>query len=160
MKISCSSLTLARMEIVDLDDVMAIENAAYTHPWSKGSFMDSLAQHHDAWVVRSVDEVVLGYFVQMPVFDEAHLLTIAVREDAQGQGIGQFLLQHAICRAKSINMIAISLEVRVSNFRALTLYGKVGFVATGRRKNYYKVAELATGIQREDALILRYEILW
>jgi len=146
------SLNLSPMQIADLDEVMAIENKAHLHPWSRGNFIDSLAHDHDAWVVRSVDEVVLGYFVQMPVVDETHLLTIAVKEDMQGQGIGRFLLQHVIERAKLMQMVAVSLEVRVSNLRALAVYERFGFLLAGRRKNYYEAAQQ----QREDALILRY----
>lgn len=146
------SLKLSPMQITDLDEVMAIENKAHSHPWSRGNFIDSLAHDHDAWVVRSVDEVLLGYFIQMPVVDETHLLTIAVKEEMQGQGIGQFLLRHVIERAKLMQMVAVSLEVRVSNLRALAVYETFGFLLAGRRKNYYEAAQQ----QREDALVLRY----
>ena len=139
------------MQIADLDDVMAIENKAHSHPWSKGNFVDSLAHECDAWVVRSDDGVMLGYFVQTPVVDETHLLTIAVKEEMQGQGIGRFLLHQVIERAQLMQMAAVSLEVRVSNLRAIALYDAFGFLLVGRRKNYYEAAQQ----QREDALVLR-----
>ena len=80
----------------------------------------------------------------------------------QGKGIGTFLLRHAVERATSMNMNAVSLEVRVSNLRAVALYEAFGFVLAGRRKNYYEVdqmrAQKVGQNQREDALILRYVI--
>ena len=33
---------LAPLRERDLDEVMAIENAIYTHPWTRGNFADSL----------------------------------------------------------------------------------------------------------------------
>lgn len=158
MAISHSSLKLARMQIADLDDVMEIENAVHSQPWSRGNFIDSLTHDHDAWVVRSAEHIALGYFVQMAMVDESHLLTIGVKENAQGEGIGQFLLRHVIDRARLMQMTAVSLEVRASNLRALTVYKKVGFVLVGRRKNYYPIAKKTAETPHEDALILRYEI--
>ena len=87
-----SGFDLARMQLSDLDQVIAIENTVYPHPWSQQNFADSLHQDHDAWVVRkqSVDgsaQEMLGYFVQMAVVDEMHILNVAVTPSAQGQGI-------------------------------------------------------------------------
>lgn len=146
------NLKLTPMQMTDLDEVIAIENDVLSYPWSRGNFTDSLEHDHDAWVVRNVNDVLLGYFVQMPVVDETQLLTIAVKKEMQGQGIGVFLLRHVIERAKLMKMDAVSLEVRVSNLRALAVYKAFGFLLVGRRKNYYETGQK----QREDALILRY----
>jgi ribosomal-protein-alanine N-acetyltransferase len=152
VKLMGAKLKLAPMQMADLDEVMAIENDAQSHPWSKGNFIDSLEHDYDAWVVRTLDDVMLGYFVQMPVVDEMQLLTIAVKKEMQGQGIGAFLLGHVIEQAKLSQMEAVSLEVRVSNLRALSVYKTFGFLLVGRRKNYYVTGQK----QHEDALILRY----
>ncbi len=149
-----SALTLECMQTADVDEVEAIEQSVFSHPWSRGNFVDSLAAAYDAMVVRLADGTLGGYFVQMPVVDEMHLLTIAVQARFQGQGLGRWLLEQAIHRAKLKQMQAISLEVRASNQRALAVYDAAGFVLAGRRKNYYKTGQG----QREDALILRFEL--
>lgn len=149
-----STLQLLPMQNTDLDEVMAIETTAHIQPWSRGNFSDALTQRDDAWVVRSPEHCLLGYFVQTPMVEETHLLTIAVHESRQGQGIGRFLLRHVVNQARSMQMSAVSLEVRVSNTRALALYETFGFRLVGRRKDYYQVVQN----QREDALILRYAI--
>jgi [ribosomal protein S18]-alanine N-acetyltransferase len=154
MTIDFSILQLRPMQNTDLDEVMAIEQVAHTHPWSRGNFIDALAQHDDAWVLCSAEQKLFGYFVQTPMVEETHLLTIAVQAAMQGQGIGRFLLQHAINQARLMQMSAVSLEVRVSNTRALALYEAFGFRLVGRRKDYYQ----ASPNQREDALILHYAI--
>ena len=33
---------LAAMREADLDEVLAIESAVYSHPWTRGNFVDSL----------------------------------------------------------------------------------------------------------------------
>ena len=154
MTLEFSTLRLLRMQPSDLDQVLAIEQALYSHPWSRGSFVDSLSNGDDAWVVRSAADDMLGYLVQMAVVDEAHLLNIAVHRSAQQQGLGKFLLGFAVEQAKLMQMTSILLEVRLSNQHAARLYQSFGFELIARRKNYYRTDQQ----QREDALIMRYAI--
>ena len=43
---------LLAMSQDDLDDVLAIENVIYTHPWTRGHFGDSLRAGYDCWTWR------------------------------------------------------------------------------------------------------------
>jgi len=149
-----SKLLLQPMQPADLDEVMAIELAVYSYPWSRGSFVDSLMNHDNARVLRAQDGAIMAYFVQMAVLDESHLLNIAVQGLLQNQGLGNYMLGLAVEQATLMQMKSMLLEVRVSNRRALQLYEKFGFVLIGRRKNYYR----ADAGQREDALVMRYAI--
>ena len=79
--------------------------------------------------------------------DEAHVTTIATREARRGQGIGELLLLGAIELAMERGARTVSLEVRVSNTVAQSLYGKYGFKQTGIRKRYYTD-------NHEDALVM------
>jgi len=142
------------MHLADLNEVMAIEEKVYSHPWSRGNFIDAVNSDYDSWTVRSVAGELLAYFVQMVVVDECHLLTIAVKPSVQRQGLGHYLLSFIVERAQRIQMKSLVLEVRMSNQQALTVYESFGFIQLGRRKNYYPLNQH----QREDALILAYEI--
>lgn len=142
------------MQSTDLDDVMAIERTVYDWPWSLGNYESCLSNHDDAWVALASNGELQGYYVQMMVVDEVHLLTIAVKQQFQRQGLGKFLLGHALQQAKIKQLQVMLLELRVSNLRAMQLYQSCGFVLVGRRKNYYRVDQQ----QREDALIMRLEI--
>ncbi len=146
-----SALLLQPMSSADLDEVMAIELAVYTHPWSRANFVDALNQGYDAWVVRTAHGQLLGYYVHMAVVDESHLLTIAVHAQVQRQGLGRYLLTQMLQRARAMAMTSVLLEVRASNQRALALYAAFGFEQIGRRKGYYQL----TPTEREDALVLR-----
>lgn len=152
--IDFSGLQLIPMHLADLDEVMAIEQAVYSHPWTRKNFDDTISNRDFAWVARHPDGELLGYFVHMVVMDESHLLTIAVKESVQRQGLGRFLLQKLIEHARLMELKSVLLEVRQSNIRALDLYEALGFVEIGRRKNYYQLTQQL----REDALILHYQI--
>lgn len=138
----------------DLVHVMAIEQAVHDWPWSLGNYEDCLSSRYDAWVLVAPDGELQGYYVQMMVVDEAHLLTIAVKQCCQRQGLGKYLLVHALDQAKRNKLTSVLLELRLSNRRAMQLYQSCGFVLVGRRKNYYRVDQH----QREDALIMRMDI--
>jgi ribosomal-protein-alanine N-acetyltransferase len=144
------TLTLAPMQVDEIDEVVAIEDAIYTHPWTRGNFLDSLRSGYLALTVRDAGQRLQGYFLVMAALDEAHLLNISVAREAQGRGLGHALLQVAVEQARQQAMQIMLLEVRVSNLRALQVYRRYGFVEVGRRKNYYP----ATSSTREDAIVM------
>jgi ribosomal-protein-alanine N-acetyltransferase len=132
----------------DIDEVLRIEYRAYSHPWSRANFADSIGSGYSCWVCRVGGELV-GYFVLMLAVDEAHLLNISVAEKRQGFGFGARLLRHAMDAARRGGAGTLLLEVRPSNERALALYRHFGFRQIGVRRGYYPAA-----IGREDALVL------
>lgn len=86
----------------------------------------------------AVDEdYVVGFAGLRLVLGEAHLVSIATRDAYRGQGIGEMLLISIIELATKLNASTISLEVRVSNKVAQTLYKKYGFREVGIRRAYY-----------------------
>jgi ribosomal-protein-alanine N-acetyltransferase len=148
-----ASLTLRPMVVADIDEVHALEQSVFPHPWSRGNFVDSLASGYDAWVLREPDEGVLaGYFLVMYAVDEAHLLDVAVSGARHGSGLGRFLLDRIAARSREKGMASVLLEVRPSNERALQVYARYGYTQIGRRKGYYPAHEG----KREDAIVMRY----
>lgn len=142
------------MQSSDLDEVVALEQTVYPHPWSHANFDDSLASGYQAWVLRDATGELLGYFLLIAIVDEAHLLNVAVSAERQGQGLGRFLLNQAVACARGLGMESVLLEVRPSNTRALRIYQRYGFQQIGRRKAYYPAANQ----QREDAIVMRFGI--
>src|SRR5258706_15416252 len=78
----------------DLAEVMAIENAIYSHPWTQGNFADSLRAGYECRTWRLAGELV-GYFVLMAAAGEAHLLNLSIAEPHQRRGHGAALLGEA-----------------------------------------------------------------
>ena len=140
----------APMLPADLDEVLALEQSVYPHPWSRGNFGDSLAVGYHAWLLRD-QGALAGYFLLMGAFDEAHLLNVSVAAARQGQGLGRYLLDKVAACARGLAAQSVLLEVRPSNERARAVYQRYGFVEIGRRKAYYP----AHDGRREDAIVMR-----
>ncbi len=133
----------------DLDEVLAIERASFTMPWSRGAFLYEMQQNRVArcWVGRDDDGRVAGYLCLWEVADEVHITNVAVRPEARRQGIARALLSSVLDNARARAFKVVVLEVRPSNHHALTLYESFGFRVVGRRHGYY----YDTG---EDALVM------
>jgi ribosomal-protein-alanine N-acetyltransferase len=92
-------------------------------------------------------ELIVGFIGVWMLPDEAHIVTIAVRDSHRRQGIGELLLISTIELAQSLDQGLITLECRVSNGAALALYEKYGFQQVGLRPRYYSD-------NHEDAYVL------
>lgn len=132
----------------DLDEVVSVENAIYTHPWTRGNFSDSLRAGYACRTWRLGAELI-GYFVLMAAAGEAHLLNLSIAARQQRSGHGSALLREAAQTARRLGAKSIYLEVRPSNHAAQALYRRFGFRKVGVRRGYYP----AHG-GREDALVL------
>jgi ribosomal-protein-alanine N-acetyltransferase len=137
------------MTVADLEAVVAIEAGAYGHPWSRASFIDSLAAGHDARVLLGDEGQVVAYSIVMDGVDERHLLNLTVERQLQRRGLGRRLLQSLVEDARRDGVAAIWLEVRASNDAALGLYRNHGFRQTGLRREYYPARA-----GREDAVLM------
>ncbi|MBB5203095.1 ribosomal-protein-alanine N-acetyltransferase [Inhella inkyongensis] len=145
----------ADMTVLDLDEVLGIEQQVYTHPWTRGNFIDALAAQNLAWVLRhQLSGELLAYCVALQVLDECHLLNIAVAQGAWGRGLGQRTLERLIDHQRAAGAAQIWLEVRETNARAQALYARLGFVEVGQRRGYYPALQG----QREDARVLRLDL--
>jgi len=139
---------LAAMREQDLAEVMAIEDAIYTHPWTRGNFADSLVAGYECRTWR-LDGELLGYFVLMVAAGEAHLLNLSIAPAWQRRGHGSALLREATGIARARGAHGIFLEVRPSNAGAQALYTRFGFRKIAVRRGYYPAHA-----GREDALVL------
>ena len=141
---------LRAMSVGMLDAVLAIEVQAYTFPWTRGNFIDSLASGYLMRALQSSSGEMLGYFVAMPGFEEMHLLNLTVAAPHEGRGYARAMLAqlYALCEPYHAN--ALWLEVRESNARARALYLREGFVEAGRRRGYYPAPQG----RREDAILM------
>lgn len=136
----------------DLDAVMAIEEAVYPFPWTRGIFSDCLKIGYLCQVLE-LNGRVLAYAVMSTAVEEAHLLTIVVDANEQGKGYGKVMLNKMIQMAVSDKAKTMYLEVRTSNKAAIKLYDQRGFNELGIRNNYYPAEK-----GREDALILALDL--
>ena len=148
-----NAVILRTMTPENLDAVMAIEQVAYSHPWSRGNFRDSLNPLFDAQCLWLGDQL-LGYFLAMHGVEEMHLLNITVAPAHQGEGWGHMMLDALSLISRNVGAQTLWLEVRQSNARALRVYERYGFVRVGLRKDYYP----ADRQQREHAVVMSLKL--
>ena len=141
------AVTFRPMTEADLDAVLKIEYAAFSHPWTRGIFLDGLGKYH-IWLMFEGEQQV-GHGVVQIILDEAHLLNITVKPESQGRGLGLKLLEHLMSIAYQHEARECFLELRDSNTAAFKLYERYGFNEIGRRRDY----DPAVG-GREDAVVM------
>lgn len=146
------SIHFRPMTEADLNAVLKIEYAAFSHPWTRGIFLDGL-KSYNCWVMFEGEQQV-GHGVINVILDEAHLLNITVKPESQGKGLGYQLLDHLMKQARLADATECFLEVRESNQAAYRLYERYGFNEIGRRRDYYPAAG-----GREDALVMACTLL-
>ena len=127
-----------KMRTDDLDEVMQIEQESFSMPWSRWMFERELEDNNRAhFLVAKNSNEILGYVGFWMVFDEAHVVTIAVRGDYRRRGIGTMLLASAIVVAETLGAKKATLEVRVTNIPAQNMYSEFGFEIISIRKGFY-----------------------
>jgi ribosomal-protein-alanine N-acetyltransferase len=136
----------------DINNVVAVEYAAYEFPWTYGIFRDCLRAGYWCHVFESAQGLV-GHGVMSLGAGECHLLNICVHPLWQRQGLGSEMVEFLLDLARRRNTRLALLEVRFSNRAAYSLYTRLGFDEVGVRKNYYPAAK-----GREDALILARDL--
>jgi len=137
----------------DVESVLNIEFAAFSHPWSRGIFIDCVKSGYECWLMFLGDQQV-GHGVLSAAGDECHLLNLTVKPESQSNGLGGKLLAHLMQQGKERGAETAFLEVRESNQVAIRLYERYGFNEIGRRRGYYP----SVG-GREDALVMAYLLL-
>ena len=146
------SWSLEPLTPADLDEVLAIEQASFPTPWSRGAFLYEMKQNPAArcWVARGSGSAppVLGYLCLWEIPPEIHITNLAVHPEWRRQGIARVLLTATLEDARRRGLTLALLEVRPNNAEAVGLYEGLGFQIVGRRKGYY----FDTG---EDALLMQ-----
>lgn len=143
------------MKIIPMNEshvaqVAALEKQCFSDPWSENSVASELENPLSLWLIAEEDGAVCGYVGSQTVLDETDMMNIAVRPDCRRKGIAAALIAELVSRLKARGSRVLRLEVRESNFSAITLYEALGFTQLGLRKNYYRNP-------KENALILGKE---
>lgn len=144
----------------DLGEVMRIEDAAFSSPWSRGMFLTELRDNpfSNLLVARlppgpgeDPRSRLVGYCCFWLVFGEVHIMNLAVDPEWRRKGIARALVEEVLAISKKNTVKKVHLEVRRSNEAARALYEHMGFSVVGSRRNYYDRP-------REDALLMALDL--
>lgn len=160
---SVPRFALDPMRLGDIEQVLDIDHLSFPLPWSAETYRYEVRQNVYSQMVvvnradappepgrwRSLWERlrghsnghalrVLGYGGFWFYKHEAHISTIAVHPQYRGKGLGEAMLAAMIWRGMALHAGEVTLEVRVSNARAIRLYEKYGFERAGVKAGYYR----------------------
>ena len=150
-----ASITITPMMKEDMEQVLAIERASFSQPWSRNLFLSEFRSSSVStllvalWGDSALRQVV-GYIVYWKVEDEMHILNLAVMPAFRRRRIARLLVLSGIRRASKRGASRAFLEVRASNAAAQKLYSALGFTGSFVRRNYYDEPI-------EDAVIMTLE---
>lgn len=145
-------MRIRKLVLEDAPAIAELEKRCFSDPWSEKSIASEVHNPLAYWLVAEDGGEILGYIGSQSVLDAADVMNLAVSPDHRRKGIGEKLIKALTRHLQENGVIALLLEVRVSNAPAIRLYEKLGFVQVGRRPRYYTNP-------REDALILRKELI-
>lgn len=144
-------LTIDRMKEGNLEEVLRIEKESFSDPWTRESFLEDINKDFTYPAVARKDGELVAYTCLWKIEDELQIANIAVDKEHRHQGIAQKLMEWIMEQGLKQKCKSVTLDVRVSNSVALTLYRKFGFEQIGRRKNYYRFPV-------EDAIIMEKKL--
>ncbi len=143
------TVTLRPMTRDDLRAVMRLEEELFApDTWTRSMYVDELRQRDTRHYLVAVDgDELLGYAGLIAYPDEAHVATIGVTGARQHEGIGALLLDALLAEADRRTPVVL-LEGRADDEQTQAFYRRRGFVAVGRRRNYYPLSG-------EDAVVMK-----
>ena len=136
-----------------IDDVLAIEEASFTNPWTREMYLAELENRGVSFCFLATDAsgLVVGFCSCWRVLDELHINNLAVRPEVRRLGVATALLERVLEEGARLGATRVTLEVRRSNEAARLLYERFGFSIAGVRRSYYtKPIEDALVLWREE----------
>lgn len=132
-----------------IDDVLAIEAASFTNPWTREMYLSELENRNVSYCYLASlgNDPPIGFCSFWRVLDELHINNLAVLPDFRRKGVASRLLRYVLFEGVRLGAVRATLEVRRSNEAARQLYARFGFAVAGVRADYYTNP-------KEDALIL------
>lgn len=132
-----TDLTIRKMTAEDTSAVAEIESECFSSPWTKQGLLSETENPSAQFFVLEKENEIVAYMGMHIVLDECYIANVAVKSTHRKNGYGQLLVENALAVAEDNSCAFITLEVRISNSPAISLYEKCGFEKVGERKNFY-----------------------
>jgi [ribosomal protein S18]-alanine N-acetyltransferase len=129
------------MTLGDLSAVLELEHLLFTDDaWSEDTYRAELGDQGGTrhYVVVEEGDILAGWAGLAAAGGQGDVLTIGVRPEMQGRGLGATLLMALLDEAVARGCGEVFLDVRADNDRARRLYERFGFTPVGVRKRYYQ----------------------
>lgn len=131
-----------KANVHDAINLSNMEIKYFKNPWTKEQFMYEILENEFSTTLVAYDgNKLVGFLVYWILFDNGQICNICVENEYRNQGIASVLFDKADKAFKENQCFSITLEVRVSNVAAISLYEKRGFSKVCIKKGYYQDGE-------------------
>ncbi len=144
-------LVIEKMTASHIKEIAVLEKECFSLPWSEDGLKSELNNNFARFYIAILDGKIAGYIGSHNVLGEVYITNVAVFSVFRQKGIGKALVEFLVDQMKKENAEFVTLEVRESNFKAISLYEKCGFQKVGQRKDFYEKP-------REAAILMTYYI--
>jgi len=146
-KVRCQAIRLAKLS--DLPALVALEQECGN--WNQAQVAEEIDRERATILVSDRDGDITGWLIAWNVPpDELQIMEIAVMENHRRQGVATALLSSLLSDHRN-GATLVLLEVRLGNKPAISLYERAGFLAVGKRPNFYGDGETALLMNLEVA---------
>jgi ribosomal-protein-alanine N-acetyltransferase len=126
----------------DLQQVTALIADTFNRNYNPEFYLSILERWPSGFLVVEDERGLVGVLAAViSAPKEARILLMAVRPIYRKRGIGTMLLSEFISRCVTLDLKAVSLEVRISNEKAIRFYDAKGFNIISLLPNYYEDGE-------------------
>lgn len=144
-------LRIEKMTSSHIEVIVSLEKECFSSPWSENGLKTELDNNFACFLVAFSGDRIAGYIGSHNVLGEVYITNVAVFPEFRRNGVGKALVEFLVDEMKNESAEFVTLEVRKSNFNAISLYEKCGFEKVGERKNFYEKPI-------EDAILMTYFI--
>ena len=122
--------------IEDKEDIIKLGNIV-NPKFEKVYDIDDLFKHDYSKIYLAIEDgIVVGMLMAIVLYETCEIENVIVLEDYRRKHIASSLIDYLISDFEDTIKI-MTLEVKVSNEKAINLYRKFGFNIINTRKNYY-----------------------
>jgi ribosomal-protein-alanine N-acetyltransferase len=149
-KVEWEKVTIRKMNIQDLDEVISMESSTSGALWSKNMFIEEMRNPFAYCFVMRIEDrskqQVIGFICFRNVAEESELLNICVHPAYRQLGAGKRLMEFYVAFSRRREIKTFHLEVHSSNHSAIRLYQLFSYESSGIRKKFYQ--------EKFDALLM------
>ena len=142
-------MNIRTAELEDLNEIYNIEKKVFNDYWSLDLIKSEIIEKKYSRVtVLELKKKIIGYIFQRKIYDENHIINLAIDIPYQHKGYGKFLLMKIL--EKDSNDTNVFLEVKEANLPAVKLYIDLGFEEVDRKEIYYSDGSNAIFMLRKN----------
>jgi len=121
--------TVRRLEIADMERVIALDIESFAEPWRYGPILWRAREQAALLHVAELNKVIVGYACSMSddVLKRAHVIRLCVRASHRRRGIATALLAQIAADLLLAGATSLTLNTQRSNRTSQTMYQQLGF---------------------------------